>query len=74
MKIIVTSFILKILLSKLYNWKINPGNRIRAVPCILHDALRIGGISVIDCKTAPALETANNATRSSNHALLGVET
>tara|TARA_B100001996_G_scaffold359950_1_gene325619 strand:+ start:133 stop:357 length:225 start_codon:yes stop_codon:yes gene_type:complete len=74
MNIIMKSFILKMLLSRLYNWKINPGSRINAVPCILQEALRIGGTSVIDWRTAPALETANNATKSSSHALLGVET
>ena len=51
-----------------------PGNRINAVPCILQDARRIGGTSVIDWRTAPALETANNATKSSAHALLGADT
>ena len=51
----------------------NPGKRINAVPCILQDALKIGGTSVIDCRTAPALDTANNATIRSAQALLGAE-
>ena len=40
---------------------INNGNNINDVPCILHEALRNGGIPSIDCNIVPAEDTANNA-------------
>ena len=59
-------------LSILMNWYTKPGSRIKAVPCIRHEALSKGGTSLIDWSTTPALETANSATPSSAQANIGV--
>ena len=57
-----------ILISDWLNCHTNPGNNINAVACNLQAAFVIPATPSIISKTAPALETANNATPIISHA------